>query len=373
MSSADLEAKIVIAYPYMPHYRYGIFKQLEDRISDVTFISGRASKNGSIAVIPEGTFKKETQVENVWIGPVLWQKGLHRKLRDASPEAVIFMGDAAHLSTWVQAIIARIRRQKVYFWTIGWHRPDHGFRKLVRLLFYRLANNLLIYGNHGRRLGELAGYPKDRMTVIYNSWDSLVSGQDLQLVPKELPDGDRPVIGAVIRLNPSKGLPDIVKAIAYLRDHYGVDADGLIIGEGPERKKLKTLASELGVNLFLPGAVYNRKVLKQLYEKLTVTVVPKAAGLTVIQSLTEGVPVVTVADPNLQMPEFEAIEDEVTGSLVETTDASSIADACAFWIERSRTASSEIKEACQRMINNYWSPHSQADLIISFLRDEKQS
>ncbi|WP_211439865.1 glycosyltransferase family 4 protein [Corynebacterium glutamicum] len=372
MSSADLEAKIVIAYPYVPHYRYGIFKKLEDRISDITFISGRASKDGSIATIPEGTFKKEAQVENVWFGPFLWQKGLHRKLRDASPEAVVFMGDAAHLSTWVQAIIARIRRQKVYFWTIGWHRPDHGIRKIVRLLFYRIANDLLIYGNHGRKLGEIAGYPKDRMTVIYNSWDSLVSTQDFQLVPNGLPDGERPVIGAVIRLNPSKGLPDIVKSIAYLRDQYGVEADGLIIGEGPEREKLEALASELNVNLFLPGAVYNSEVLKMVYEKLTVTVVPKAAGLTVIQSLTEGVPVVTVADPNLQMPEFEAIEDGVTGSLVETTDASSIAGACAFWIERSRTASSEIREACQNMIQSYWSPQSQADRIISFLRDKKQ-
>lgn len=371
MTQRNFDRKVSIVYSFLPHYRYGVFKELERKIDDLTFISGLSSKDGSIATIPVGTFKEERLVDNIWGKKFLWQKGLAREIMKANPEMVIFMGDAAYLSTWIQAIVARLRGRKVYFWTIGWHRPDSGIRRLVRLIFYRLANGLLIYGNHGRKLGIEAGYPADRMEVIYNSWSSSTDVESVELDEKNLPDGKKPVIGAVIRLSPNKGLPEIVRAIAHLRDDFGIEADGLIIGEGPEREELEALASELNVSLYLPGAIYSHDQLKMIYEKLDVTVVPKAAGLTVIQSMTEGTPVITVSDPNAQMPEFEAIEDGETGSLIPIADGESIAAACAFWIEKTQRSKAEISERCRLMIDEYWSPESQATRIISFLEKVK--
>lgn len=370
MADLKFDGKVAVVYSFLPHYRFGVFKELERSIRNLTFISGGSSKDGSIATIPLGTFKNETTVQNIWGRRFLWQRGLGREIKKLDPQVVIFLGDASYLSTWVQAAIARVRGRKVYFWTIGWHRPDSGIRRLVRVLFYRLANGLLIYGNHGRNLGIEAGYPAERMEVIYNSWSSSTNAKSVKLDKNMLPDGKKPVIGAVIRLSPGKGLPEIVRAIASLRDDYGVEADGLIVGEGPERENLEKLASELNVSLFLPGAIYSSEQLKVIYERLDVTVVPKAAGLTVIQSMTEGVPVVTISDPNVQMPEFEAIEDGKTGSLIPDTDAKTIAAACAFWIEKSRTSKAEISEACRSMINQYWSPEAQSDRIVSFLKGE---
>ena len=111
----------------------------------------------------------------------------------------------------------------------------------------------------------------------------------------------------MIRLSQNKGLEEVIKAIAHLRDEHGIDADGLIVGEGPARPELEKLATDLGVRLYLPGAMYSQQDLAKVYQDLAVTVVPRAAGLTVLQSLQAGTPVVTIADPLQQMPEFEAI------------------------------------------------------------------
>lgn len=369
--SEKLPVKVALVLSNMPHYRYGVFKALEEQVEEVTFIAGAniadSNNSGQIVSIPAGTFQREEIVRNRWIGSAVWQRGVGRLLKKVNPDAVIFTGDAAYLSTWFHAAAARLRGRKVYFWTIGWHKPDAGLRRFVRLAFYRLANELLVYGNYGRELGIAAGYPAERITVIYNGFHSLADAKSADLPAGSLPDGSRPVIGAVIRLSQNKGLEEVIKAIAHLRDEHGIDADGLIVGEGPARPELKKLATDLGVRLYLPGAMYSQQDLAKVYQDLTVTVVPKAAGLTVLQSLQAGTPVVTIADPLQQMPEFEAIEDGVTGSLVDEADAESIAGACAEWIERLAGDSAETAAACRQAVRETWSSTGQAARIVGAL------
>ncbi|GJN42007.1 hypothetical protein CAT723_04860 [Corynebacterium ammoniagenes] len=235
-------------------------------------------------------------------------------------------------------------------------------------MFYRLANELLIYGDYGRDIGISTGFPENRINVVYNSYESLADTSAESLPSKNLPSGGRPVVGAVIRLSPNKGLEEVVKSVAHLKKDYGIDADCLIVGEGPARPDLEAIASRLGVNLFLPGAFYSQEALKEVYGKMTVTVVPKAAGLTVLQSLAAGTPVVTVSDPFQQMPEFEAIQDGVTGTLVPQADALSIAQACSNWIQRMDEELDQIEANCQVTIKDKWSAEAQANRFIEVLR-----
>lgn len=353
---------------HLPHYRYGLFSQLQARARNLSFITGDSSKAGNIASIPVGTFTTEIPVQNKWIGPLLWQQGVETALRRSKPNVIVFTGDPKYLSTWISALLARFRGQKVLFWTIGWHKPDKGIKRLFRLIFYGLANELLVYGNHGRKLGIAGGYPANRINVVYNSCESLTDTGSGQLAPESLPDGTRPVIGAVIRLSHGKGLEEVIKSVAYLKKHYGISADCLIVGEGPARYELETLAAKLDVRLFLPGALYSQEGLAAVYEKLTVTVVPRAAGLTVLQSLSAGTPVVTISDPFQQMPEFEAIEDGVTGSLIEESDGKSISAACAEWIEYIDAHPGEVEKQCVSAIQETWTPKSQASRILEVIR-----
>lgn len=363
-----IPVKLAFVLAHLPHYRYGLFKELETRAEQVVFISDDESKDGSIASIPDGVLKRKTKVHNIWLSSMLWQSGVAKELRKQKPDVIVFTGDPKYLSTWFNAVLARVRGQHVLFWTIGWHRPDQGLRRLVRLAFYRLAHQLLIYGDNGRDLGISSGYPENRMKVVYNSCESLADTKTEGLELEQLPDGDRPVIGAVIRLSLNKGLDELIRSIAILKDQFGIAADCLIVGEGPARPELEELASELGVNLYLPGALYGQENLEQIYKRLTLTVVPKAAGLTVLQSLSAGTPVITVVDPHQQGPEFEAIQDGTTGSLIEHPDGASIAKACSEWIQRLTEDPNSTEIACRQAIRDKWSAPAQAGRMIQAIQ-----
>lgn len=360
--------KVAFVLAHLPHYRYGLFKELEKRVENVAFISGGRSKDGSIASIPEGVLENTPPVRNRWVRSFLWQFGVTSELGKYMPDSVVFTGDPKYLSTWVNAVIARLRGQQVLFWTIGWHRPERGFRRIVRIAFYRLAHELLVYGQNGREIGVASGFPSDRINVVYNSCESFAGSGKESLSPNQLPDGSRPVIGAVIRLSHNKGLSEVIQSVAVLRSHFGIEADCLIVGEGPARGELEALASKLGVKLFLPGALYSQDRLREVYEKLSVTVVPKAAGLTVLQSLSAGTPVITVSDPYQQMPEFEAIQDNITGTLVERADGKSIASAAAHWIQALSKDTTQVEEVCQHAVRDKWSAHAQARRMIKVFR-----
>ncbi|WP_167736776.1 glycosyltransferase family 4 protein [Nocardioides sp. 1609] len=355
---------MAIVYPHLPHYRYGVFSELDQRLEEVLFVTGGDSRDGSIETTPPRSFSHEALVRNRWWGRFLWQQGLGKVLDDFDATAVVFLGDFAHLSTWVQAARCRVRGRRVLFWTIGWHQPESGVRKQVRKIFYRLAHVLLLYGNHGRALGVRAGYPANRMRVIYNSYQSRVVNSQTSASNDSLPSGDRPVIGAVVRLSSSKGLDQIIKAAADLKNKHSIDVDCLIVGEGDERAGLEDVAASLGVRLFLPGAMYSEGELQDVYRRLTVTVIPRAAGLTVLQSLGAGTPVVTIANPFEQMPEFEAITDGVNGSLVEQADGQHLATACATWIERTQLDPERVAQDCRAAVVWNWSSHRQASAII---------
>jgi glycosyltransferase involved in cell wall biosynthesis len=366
-----LHKRVAVVYPHLPHYRYGVFKELDQRIAEVLFVTGGESRDGTIAVIPPGSFRREVTVRNRWLGPFLWQGRLEHALRKFDPDAVVYLGDVAYLSTWVSALLSRLRRRRVYFWTIGWHRPESGIRRVVRNAFYHLAHTLLLYGQEGWRLGISHGFPASRMSVVYNSFASRSNAPSSTLDDTAVPSPERSVVGAVIRLSSSKGLDLVLEAVAHLNQIHGVDACCLLVGEGPERRRLEKHAAALGVDLYLPGAVYTPEGLAAVYRLLDVTLVPRAAGLTVLQSLNEGTPVVTARDPHLQMPEFEAIVDGETGTLTETVDSAVLAEACANWLERAAAEGEGLKLQIQARAGQHWSPESQAAAIVDAIRDEE--
>jgi glycosyltransferase involved in cell wall biosynthesis len=70
-------------------------------------------------------------------------------------------------------------------------------------------------------------------------------GVDLDVFrPVPRPDRPHPVVGAVGRLSPEKGIEHLLRAVALLRDN-GVTLDVVLAGDGPSRESLGRLALEL--------------------------------------------------------------------------------------------------------------------------------
>lgn len=357
--------RYLVVYQHLPHYRHAIFQELENLPgSEFHFAADTESKDGSIPTLGDAHLTHTHRLRNRWIGPFLWQHYLLRLLLSRRWDAVIFLGDAAYISTWVGSAWCRLRGVPTLFWTIGWHQPDEGLRKHYRLLFYRLADRLLLYGETAQEIAKIVGYPVDRTTVIYNSIGG-PSGDKESVCSVGLKPGP-PTVGAIIRLNSVKRLDLLIDAAAELKKRNR-PVRVLIVGEGPERARLSQQARELDVDLQLPGAAYDSASIRGFYETVSVTAVPSIAGLSVIQSMRYGRPVVTHNNKFEQAPEYEAIVDSVTGSLYREGDVSDLADKIDFWLSRQKSHAEETSSACHEMILSRWSAEPQAEIIQQVL------
>lgn len=368
------DKRVLVVYQQLPLYRQDVFRALQETPGlDVTFAAGNTTWDPGIAPIPDGVLDSRHTLSNHWKGGLLWQSGLIGLLRRQHWDAVIFLGDFKYASTWVGSAFLRSKHVPVLFWTIGWHRPEHGIKRWARLAFYRMADHLLLYGNVAREWGQEAGYPPQRMTTIFNS-SAVVEEPDAAVdrsahLRDLLPAPGTPSVGAVIRLSPQKLLPDLIRAIACLNATRADKTHVVLAGDGPERDALVALAREEGVPLHLTGALYAEPELDLVYDAIDVTVIPTLAGLTVLQSFRFGTPVVTHDDPTAQVPEFEAITPGVTGEFYRRGDLNDMARAIGAQLSRVENDRDGVAERCRATVAEQWSAKNQARIIAAVLEN----
>ena len=145
------------------------------------------------------------------------------------------------------------------------------------------------------------------------------------------PEGERFVL-SVGRLVPKKGFNLLIRACAKLRGQ-GQDVRFKIIGEGPERGTLESLADSLGVRdlITLVGAAPHDAV-KDLLGRATIFCMPfrrtpsgdqDSLSLVLIEAMASGVPVISTRLAAIP----EIVDHGVNGLLVEPEDADGIAAA----------------------------------------------
>ena len=163
---------------------------------------------------------------------------------------------------------------------------------------------------------ERVGVPADKVETIRYGMDELPEPWGVN-PPDDVPAGAR-VLLAVARLTPQKGIDVAVQALATLPD----DTVLVVLGEGPARSPLESLARELGVaaRLFLPGRVPD---VAAWLRRATVLVHParwEGFGLGVLEAMLAGLPV--VASDVSSLPEL--VVDGETGILVRPDDPSAL-------------------------------------------------
>lgn len=372
--------RVLIACPILAHYRYDLFRRLEDSSELVVeFASGDRYAGGTIPIIPFDELGTVHRLRNLTLGRAFWQSGLISRILRREHDVVVFTGDASYISTWVAAALARMLRTPVLFWTIGWHRPEAGARRVIRLAFYRLANELLLYGEVAHAIGSKLGYPRDRMSIIGNSSsdpipESQGTASDSGGFYARLPPPERSVVAAVVRLNRVKRLDLLLRAVAAIptSEHR---PSVLLVGDGPERETLQQLAASLGVDLYTPGPAYTNEQLTAVYGRADVTVLPSAAGLTVLQSLKYGCPVITHDNMHMQMPEAEAIRPGFTGDLYVQDDVVALASTITKWLSLSPESRSIVAGDCRASVggNTLWSAAGQAHRMQDRMQEARRN
>lgn len=357
--------KIAIITPNLPHYRIDLYKTLDSR-SDIEVTHYSSQVDDNLSVLDTQLLKRFSPLTNLKYGRLRWQVGAVRSALKNDADKIIIMGDVAFASNWVAAVISRLRGKELFFWTQGWSRPENGVKRILRIVFYRLANGILLYSPRGRQLAKINGFPIHRTFVIYNSI-SMTSGLESHATDGTAASTGELRIGVVARLRPAKSIDLMIEALSYLKDD-GVKASAVIVGEGPEMATLKQLANSLDVPVEFVGAKYSDDELANVYQNLDITVVPAFAGLTVIQSLAHGVPVIVNDNVWNQGPETDAVLDGETGFFFKEGDAQSLSETimeCAHWMRSDPTG---VAETCRNEVRTNWTPQVQAQRIVQALQ-----
>ena len=134
-------------------------------------------------------------------------------------------------------------------------------------------------------------------------------------------------------LKNKKGIHTVLHALKLLKDR-GMRFSYTVIGEGEEKKHLKALAEELGINDFVTfcGNVPRLKIIHKMREADLFVIAPEIAAngdrdsipVAILESMALGVPVVATRVTGIS----EVIEDDETGILVPPSDPLLLADAC---------------------------------------------
>lgn len=209
-------------------------------------------------------------------------------------------------------------------------------RPLMRLALDHAA---LIVANTSDTKTELLRLqqPPHRITVIHPLIDPDRFHPDIdgsRVISKHGLAGRR-ILLTVARLDEVKGIDIVMRAMPHVLDAVP-DAVYLIVGDGPLRERLETLASELGISdhVILAGRVdYWSEELPQYYNACDVFVMTsrgttrrgetESFGMAYVEAGACGKPVIGSRVGGVQ----EAIRDGVTGLLVDPTDVGDVANA----------------------------------------------
>jgi glycosyltransferase involved in cell wall biosynthesis len=136
------------------------------------------------------------------------------------------------------------------------------------------------------------------------------------------PEAGEPVIGAVSRFSPEKGLDVLIEAFARLRRGRLV-----LIGDGDERPRLEALVEACGLadRVHFAGWLTGPWTAQWGLDALVVPSRSEGFGLAAVEAMLAGIPVVATNVGGLP----ELIEQERTGLLVPADDPDALAGAIA--------------------------------------------
>lgn len=370
MTKSAAPLRILIAYSYTMHYRLGVFSALVDHPdADVTIAAGRTVLRHAAQKVepidPDELAALQWHDTKAWRS-LRWQPTLLKETLADDYDMVIWDPSIHCLTMWASSIRLRLSGRTLGYWGLGWTSTHGAVKERLKVAGFRLAQGFLTYGHRSKELAIEAGYPGNAVYVVGNSMiDSPAAGQiAADGMPGLSSPADPLVLGVSLRLTARKRVDQLIRAAAALQ-HSGQPVQVLIVGDGPERPGLQRLAEELHVDATFLGALYDSAAIADYYRRLHITVIPGHAGLTVIQSLMFGRPVVTHSNTDQHAAEWEALRDGISGSFFAENDLGDLTRHIAEVASRIRDDSRSVSRACREDYVEHGDPRAHADRIVT--------
>jgi glycosyltransferase involved in cell wall biosynthesis len=288
--------KFALQQRVLPNYRAPFFDLLASTCDGgMSLFTGLPRPIESIAVAKELRIANYTLGNNIHLfsGPfyLCYQQGLMDWLKAWNPDALIMEANPRYLSTSSAVRWMYQHNRPVIGWGLG-SPPISGFRKQRRLSFISQFDALLTYSQRGADEYATLGFPKEKIFVAHNSVSPAPSHP---LPPRPSTFNIQPNILFVGRLQARKRLDSLFRACAEIESKPRL----VIIGDGPERAALESLAREIYPSAEFIGAKHGAE-LKPYFEEADLFVLPGTGGLAVQEAMSYGLPVIVAQGDGTQ-------------------------------------------------------------------------
>lgn len=361
--------KICCVFNFNPHYRLPIFR-LIDETFDADFYFGRLLNTGIKEFEPsqlKGFKERLDIVKSKYKGFVIY-KGVGLVL-DKKYTHYIITGESGNLSNWLILLYARLTGKKTIVWSHGLYNEPKGKFRLFSILFFSLPTIILLYNKYnGQYIKGLSKSIAKKVQYINNSLDTeiqsvIYKNMNESNIFKDHFKNNAPTFIYIGRIQKRKKIDQLIQAADILKTK-GQDCNLVIVG-GKGEEHIEDCLGNVSHrdDIWLYGPCYDEQINAELIYNATACVSPGNVGLTAIHSLSYGTPVITHDNFNEQMPEFEAIEDGITGSFFKQDDIEALASSMMYWATATIEKRAETRLSARKKIESEWSTNYQIMLL----------
>lgn len=235
-------------------------------------------------------------------------------------------------------------------------------RQYLDARFWRMADRIIVPSNFSKEEHiRIARISPDKISVIQNGLDS----DRFRKIPIASSDEQEVHFGIIARLVPLKGHKILLHAFAKII-HCHPKSQLIIVGDGPARSTLETLATELGIkhNTRFTGNLEN---IPEILREIHVAILPSFTEnfpISVLEALAAGRPVIATNVGGIP----EAIDDGKNGFLIPTGDPDSLASAMLRFIENPALIDRFGSAARNRVLKQYTVQRNLKELLVVYHR-----
>ena len=305
--------KLALQQRVLPIYRAPFFELLASTCKGgMSLFTGLPRPNEGV------TTAQELQITNFKLGQnihlfsgslyLCYQRGLIDWLKDWNPDALVMEANPRYLSTSSAIRWMHQRGRPVIGWGLGAPplNPLHfqrkwgeskggvlaGFRQTRRLSFLNQFDALIAYSQRGAEEYAALGFSTERIFVAHNSVSPPLSSS---LPERSSTFSRKPYILFVGRLQARKRIDHLLRACAEMASEPRL----VIIGDGPERNALESLAKDIYPNAEFIGAKHGAE-LTPYFTEADLFALPGTGGLAVQEAMSYGLPVIVAQGDGTQ-------------------------------------------------------------------------
>ena len=351
-------------------YRLPVYNLLAERI-DCDFYIGVEKDDAGIKAYDYSRLTNfRGEIQHRRFGKFFWQKGGMKTW--LMPYEYYFVGGAYCLTSWVMILLSFFSKKKVVSWSHGIYGREKGLRKFIKIIFFKSCHHCLVYNQRAKELMIKCGIDRRKIHVVYNSLDTehnLAIRSRLKVTDlyKRLFRNDNPNLVFVGRMTKVKRLDLVLHAMRALLDK-GKPVNFLVVGEDVDGINLKRQAENLGLlnRVYLYGPCYDNEVIGEMFYNADVCVSPGNVGLTAINALSFGCPVITHNNFSYQVPEFEAVHPGITGDFFRQDDPVDLAAKIELWTyNENKGDRATIRDNAFKEVDEKWNIYNEVAVFES--------